>query len=149
MVTLVGTQANFEDVLKELIELDYDAVEAYEAAINKIESLEYKEKMRLFKADHERHIQDLSSLLKQHNVEPPIEASLGKQWLAKGKVVLANLLGDITILKAMVSNEIDTNTAYENVLSHDDIWSDSIEIIKKGLEDEKRHKAWLEDVTSQ
>lgn len=148
MVTLVGTQANFEDVLKELIELDYDAVEAYEAAINRLESLEYKETMQLFKADHERHIQELSSILKQHNVEPPIEASLGKQWLTKGKVILANLLGDTTILKAMVSNEIDTNTAYEKVLAHENIWPDSIEIIKKGLEDEKRHKAWLENVVS-
>jgi hypothetical protein len=33
MVTLVGTQDSFAGVIKELIELDYDAVEAYEAAI--------------------------------------------------------------------------------------------------------------------
>ena len=35
MTTLVGTQKNFAS---ELIELDYDAIEAYKAAINRLEN---------------------------------------------------------------------------------------------------------------
>ncbi|KJV81801.1 hypothetical protein RHORCCE3_0998 [Rickettsia hoogstraalii str. RCCE3] len=36
MTTLVGIQNNFADAIKELIELDYDAIEAYKTAINRI-----------------------------------------------------------------------------------------------------------------
>lgn len=42
MATLVGTQKNFADALKALIELDYDAIEAYKAAIDRLENENYK-----------------------------------------------------------------------------------------------------------
>lgn len=145
MVTLVGMQENFEDALKDLIELDYDAIEAYECAINRIINQELKEKLNIFKADHEWHIQELTSILKKRNISPPLGPSIGKQWLTKGKVVLANLIGDNTILRAMISNEIDTNTAYERISLREDIWPEAKDIIRKGLEDEKRHKKWLEN----
>ncbi|MBL0942527.1 MAG: DUF2383 domain-containing protein, partial [Alphaproteobacteria bacterium] len=70
MVTLVGTQEDFEVALKELLELDYDAVEAYEAAINRLENQEYKTQLNTFKNDHERHIKEISALLKKHNIAP-------------------------------------------------------------------------------
>ncbi|WP_032114209.1 DUF892 family protein [Candidatus Paracaedibacter symbiosus] len=145
MVTLVGMQANFEDALKDLIELDYDAVEAYDAAINRLENQEFKEKLNIFKADHEWHIQELTNVLKKRNIDPPSGPSTGKQWLTKGKVVLANLIGDNVILRAMISNEIDTNTAYERISLREDMWSEAKDIIRRGLEDEKRHKKWLEN----
>lgn len=145
MVTLVGTQKHFTDAVKELLELDYDAKEAYEAAINRLDNHEYKSQMEKFKNDHERHIKELTELLKAHNEEYPTGPS-SKQWLAKGKVVLANLIGDKTILSAMRTNEIDTNYAYERLYEYDDIWIDAKPIIKKGLSDERRHKAWLDDI---
>jgi len=145
MVTLVGTQGNFEDALKELIELDYDAVEAYEAAINRVDNQEYKAKLREFMEDHRRHIAEISELLKKHNIDAPQGPSLTKQWLTKGKVVLANLVGDDTILTAMKSNEIDTNTAYERMADREDLWDEARPLILRGLEDERRHKAWLEE----
>lgn len=149
MVTLVGIQTSFEDALKDLIELDYDAVEAYEAAINRLDSQEFKEKLNIFKADHEWHIQELTSVLKKRNISAPFGPSIGKQWLTKGKVVLANLIGDKTILRAMISNEIDTNTAYERISLREDVWQEAKDIIRKGLEDEKRHKKWLENTVSE
>jgi len=149
MVTLVGMQGNFESALKELVELDYDAIEAYEAAINRLENGRYKDVLNGFKADHQRHVTDLSGLLKKHNQEPPTGPSIGKQWLTKGKVVLANLVGDDAILAAMSSNEDDTNTAYERMNERLDKWEDAVEILKRGLTDEKRHKAWLAGSHSQ
>jgi rubrerythrin len=146
MVTLVGTQEDFGAALKDLLELDYDAVEAYEAAINRIESQVYKDQLNIFKADHERHIQEISTLLGQHSIDPPKGPSIGKQWLTKGKVILANLIGDTTILRAMRSNEIDTNTAYERLSIHEGMWPDSKDIIRRGLLDERKHKKWLESV---
>lgn len=148
MVTLVGTQANFADSIRELLELDFAAIEAYEAAINRLEDEDYKSNLKRFKSDHERHIEKLSNLLREHKEEVPQDLSSTKQWLTQGKVVLANLVGDNAILKAMLSNESDTNTAYERMNERDDIWSDAIDILKSGLEDERRHKQWIEDSLS-
>lgn len=143
MVTRVGLQENFSDSLIELIELDYDAIEAYESAINRLDNHFYKSKLEDFKQDHDRHVQELSNLLQKHGYEPPSGPS-GKQWLTKGKVVLANLVGDKMILKAMKSNELDTNIAYETMNDRDDMWSDAKGLIARALKDEHRHKAWLE-----
>ena len=144
MVTMVGMQGDFSSALKDLIELDYDAVEAYEAAINRLDNEDYKKALTEFKQDHERHISELSDLLREHGETPPKGASIGKQWLTKGKVLLGNIIGDDAILAAMKSNEIDTNTAYERMSIHDKIWDNAKDIIKAGLEDERRHKDWLE-----
>lgn len=146
MVTLVGTQKSFADAIRNLIELDYDSIEAYEAAINRLSSEEYKQKLRGFKADHESHVKAFSELLRKHNEEVPSGPS-AKQWLTKGKVVLAELMGDSTILLAMRTNEDDTNTAYQQMQNRDDKWEDAQDLIAKGLEDEKRHKAWFVEAT--
>jgi rubrerythrin len=145
MTTLVGTQKEFVDALYELCELDYDAVDAYQAAIERLDDTTYRNKLMEFKQDHERHIRDISHILRKHNVKAP-EGSSAKRLLTQGKVVLANLLGDETILRAMLSNEIDTNTAYERLNNRTDEWEDAKEILARGLEDEKKHKAWLETI---
>lgn len=143
MVTLVGTQNKLAEAVQSLIELDYDAVEAYQAAINRLENKDYQSKLESFCLDHERHIKELTSVLEAHEVTPP-SAPSAKQWLTKGKVVLANLLGDEAILKAMLSNEEDTNHAYEKMTARSDLWEDIKDILKRGLEDEHKHRKWLE-----
>lgn len=143
MATLVGHQKDFADALYELCELDYDAIKAYDAAIEHIEKVEYKEQLRQFRADHQRHVEEISALLQQHNKKVPTEAD-AKSILTQGKVFSAKIFGDKALLKAMLSNEVDTNTAYENINEHEDLWPDAKDIVVRGLEDEKRHKAWLE-----
>lgn len=145
MATLVGTQKDFASALRELIELDYDAIEAYKTAINRLESTQYKVKLQEFQKDHETHVEELSKILNKHNGDVPTGPS-NKQWLTKGKVVLANIIGDEAILAAMKTNEEDTNAAYENMAKRDDQWEDVKGIIQKGLGDERRHKIWLESV---
>lgn len=144
MVTKVGMQLSFASALKDLLELDYDAIEAYDAAINRLENADYKAKLTDFKGDHQRHTNELTAILIKHSENAPTGPSIGKQWLTKGKVVLANLIGDKAILAAMRSNEIDTNTAYERINDYSDKWPDSIDILKAGLADERKHKAWLD-----
>jgi ferritin-like metal-binding protein YciE len=144
MVTFVGTQENFADALKELLELEFAASEAYQAAIERLKSITYREKLQKFQNDHERHIKEISDLLEKNNQVLPQAVGMGKQLLAKGKVILANMIGDDTILRAMKSNEIDTNSAYERMNDREDIWPDAHEIIKRGLHDERIHKEWLE-----
>ena len=68
--------------------------------------------------------------------EKKVEKPTMKQWLTKGKVVISDIVGnDISILKAMNTNQQDTNTAYERINRYEDKWPDVIEPLKKGLED--------------
>ena len=144
MVTLVGTQADALDAFKELLELEDAAIEAYEAAINRLDNASYKTKMKEFRSDHERHREEITALLKENEVDLPTMPS-PKEWLAQGKVVLANLMGDDAILRAMKSNEIDTNTAYERMNERDDLTPDMQKIAERGLADERRHKRWIDE----
>lgn len=146
MTTLVGTQSNFADALRALAELDFDAIGAYEIAINKIENVAFKAQLQNFKEDHERHVKELNQLLAIHNEKLALGPD-SKKWLTQGKVILGSLIGDKAILKAMHTNEEDTNIAYEKVLNHAEIWNDAKEILSLGYSDEKRHKRWLEENT--
>jgi predicted outer membrane protein len=144
MVTMVGIQIDFGNALIELVELELDAIEAYKLAISKLENQNYKTYLEEFVKDHENHVEKLNELLIAHGKRSVKEAGL-KQWLAKGKVYLRDLIGDDnSILKAMLSNEEDTNTAYERMNSRDDRWEDAREILAKSFENEKKHKKWIE-----
>ena len=145
MTTMVGTEASFINAIKDLIELDYDAVEAYEAAINKLENEDYKERLSDFKWDHNKHIDELTSILARYGEEPPTGPSMVKQWLVKGKVFLGTLQGDKSILRAMLSNEEDTNVAYLRMTEREDKYADIVDILERGLADEQNHKKWLEN----
>ncbi|KJV81802.1 hypothetical protein RHORCCE3_0999 [Rickettsia hoogstraalii str. RCCE3] len=93
--------------------------------------------------DHERHVKELNKLLSKHN-EKTVKGPSSKQWLTKGKVILADLVDDKAILYAMHTNEEDTNTAYERLNKHNNKWHDSSKTLKQGLLDEQKHKKWIE-----
>lgn len=149
MVTMVGKQDAFDKAIVALLELEYDALEAYEAAVTRVGD-PYKQNLTEFMADHRRHISELTRLLTEHQYpDIPTKASGGKHLLTIGKVVLGSLVGDKAILKAMHSNEEDTNTAYERMISRTDKWPDAENIINEALKDEKKHKAWIEQALNQ
>ncbi|WP_419419221.1 DUF2383 domain-containing protein [Legionella sp. D16C41] len=145
MTTSVGMQAEFHDALYALCELDFDAVEAYKTAIDRLESVIYQQHLSEFMADHKRHIENITSILREHQKESPTSPDI-KQYLTKGKIILANIFCDKAILKAMLTNEIDTTKAYETVSNHANKWPEATALIMQGLKDEKRHKEWLEAV---
>jgi rubrerythrin len=151
MATMVGTQKSFTQAIKELVELDYDALEAYESAINNLENPEYKKKFEEFKLDHQRHITELSAFLSRCNETAPSGPDNMKKVLVKGKVELASLFGDQNILSAMLSNEEDTNTAYERINARIGESADKeiAKIIADGLADERKHKDWIQSNISQ
>lgn len=143
MATLVGTQKSLVDCLDALLELDYDAIEAYEAAIERVDDPDDKAELRSFLSDHERHVADLTPLVealgKRASKGPDV-----KKWLAKGKVVIMGLAGANAVLLAMKTNEDDTNTAYERVVGRTDLTDDVRRIVERNLADERRHRAWIE-----
>lgn len=144
MVTMVGLETNFVQMLNDLIELDYDAIEAYKAAINRLGDASSRESFEKFKSDHERHTRELTQLVRDLGGVPSTGPSL-KQYLTQGKVVLADLFGDEAILRAMKTNEDDTNIAYERATTHNKKPSIANEILARGLADEQKHRDWIEN----
>lgn len=143
MTTLVGLQTDLNSLLKNLIELDYDAIEAYDAAIQRVQSDELRTQLKAFRADHLRHTDTLSQVLRESGVEPPKCPDI-KRVLTQGKVVLASVMGDRAILFAMRTNETDTNVAYQRSVSHGAVPPQVRELLQGHLADERRHRSWMD-----
>jgi uncharacterized protein (TIGR02284 family) len=142
MVTTVGTESSVDSLLEDLIQLDYDAAAAYQAAIDRLENARWRTTLADFKEDHVRHTRDLGDILSRLGRTPPHEGD-AKSLLTQGKVVIAGLVGDEAILRAMRTNEADTNTAYERALEFKDLPSDAGPVLARNLHDERRHCAWI------
>lgn len=143
MVTMAGKQSGLVDALNSLIELDFDAVEAYQAAIDRVSSARDKGELGTFMADHERHTRELAAHVVRLGGRPKEKGDL-KAVLTKGKVVVAGLMGDKAVLTAMKDNEDDTNQAYENATARDDCDAELMALLHRNLSDERRHRSWIE-----
>jgi len=144
MVTTVGNQSRIDDLLENFILLEHDAIAAYDTVIERLETPEYKQKIAEFKSDHERHMADLRALAQKHGADVPIEGDM-KGMLTTGKVKLADMMGgDGAILRAMATNESDTVSAYDKGCHNDCIPAEDRALFTKALEDERRHKEWME-----
>jgi uncharacterized protein (TIGR02284 family) len=144
MVTMVGTEADFLNLLGDLTSLDHDAIAAYDSAISRIDDQQFKQQLQQFREDHHRHTVELGSIISRLGGTPPSGAG-AKSLLTQGKVVLGGLMGDRAILVAMKTNEDDTNTAYERAVNHEQKHSSADEVLRRGLADERRHRAWIEE----
>ncbi|BES71479.1 hypothetical protein RE428_24970 [Marinobacter nanhaiticus D15-8W] len=136
---------NADSVIKELsniVELDYDAIAAYRAAIDRIDDTGYTAKLEEFVKDHERHVRELSEVIRREGGTPP-DSGDAKKMLTKGQVVIADIAGDKAILNAMKMNEQQTVSKYESATK--EAFPEHVQtLLDKGLEDERRHKAWIE-----
>jgi rubrerythrin len=142
MVTTVGNETELDELVEDLVKLDYAAIEAYDAAIERLSAPEYQQQMREFRNDHREHTEVLGTWLRGHGHTPPDSGGV-KQLLTKGKVVIAGLMGDKQVLQAMKTNEDDTNIAYERALKHEE--ADGLQaVFEKNLSDERRHRGWIE-----
>ena len=130
--------------LKELVELDYDAIEAYDAAIERLEDPGFAEKLREFRQDHLHHTENLGSILRNLDEDVPKGPDM-KRFLTEGKVVIAGLGGDKAVLRAMQANEKVTNKAYEKALEANGNDAATRETLQRNLADERRHKAWIDE----
>lgn len=146
MATAMDSEQIVSD-LSDLIKLEYDAIAAYQSAIERLDTAEYKTKLSEFLGDHKRHVKELSQAVGNAGGTPPSEGG-AMQILTKGKVLIAGLVGDQSILKAMKANEAVTNTKYEEAVKTG--YPEPIEtVLRQGLSDERRHKDWIDATIEQ
>ena len=72
--------------LKNLVALDYDAIEAYDAAIERLKDPGFAARLREFRQDHLRHTENLGAILRNMNEDVPQGPDM-KRMLTEGKVV--------------------------------------------------------------
>ncbi|MFN7094710.1 MAG: hypothetical protein ACK4M7_05025 [Burkholderiales bacterium] len=142
----VGRQITFSEAMQELLKLEGSTVEAYKFAVKHINDIEYKEAITLFLEDHQRHIEKLAQIAHKYKVRyiKQVE-TLAKIFYAKMKVVVGDIyiIGDGNILRALLNNEKDTNSAYERMLNHPAQWPEVADVLHEAFEDEKRHESQL------
>ena len=142
MTTFVGTQKELVTVLNQLLELDFDAIEAYRTAIARLKDEGDRRQLASFMADHQRHTLDLTAMVQRLGHAPSAGPDL-KKLLTAGKVLLGSFVSDTALLFAMRTNEDDTNKAYERAVSRRDLSIAMREILERNLQDERRHRSWI------
>jgi rubrerythrin len=143
MVTMVGNESSIQDLVMNLIYLEYDAIVAYESCIERLDDKSLTAQIVEFKRDHDEHLRVLNEMARQLGIDAPSGGDM-KQMLTTGKIVIADMMGDAAILKAMKTNEDDTVTAYERASRHPDAIPESKAFFMKAHQDEQRHRAWME-----
>jgi hypothetical protein len=142
MHTATSNRQHLGALLYDLIELEYDTQAAFEAAIARLTGQAYKEQLRQFLADQQRHILDLKA------VAAPLCDALphgpdSRRILTKGLLMLAHLAGDRAILHALGSTLDAMNEAYERALTEDVVTPEALGVVQRHFLDERRHRDWL------
>ncbi|TFL19874.1 ferritin-like domain-containing protein [Jannaschia formosa] len=147
MVTTVGTGKDVQTVVTNLIQLERDAIAAYESTIEKLSNSAASAKIEEFRQDHLRHLRELEDAARECGAEIPADTD-AKAMLTQGKVAIAALGSDDTILSAMSTNENDTIAAYRNSCENSVMPASMRPMLERALKDEERHKAWMDSAAA-
>jgi len=133
--------------LNDLLQLDHDALQAYDLAIAALRSARHRDTLRRFRADHERHVSELTDLIRTLNAVPvqlphlqtgPFK--LAMQALGGAAGALGG--GDGAVLLAFKANERQTRDKYRRVADLVDLPPSMTSIIRRAAADEATHYAW-------
>ncbi|BDG01901.1 DUF2383 domain-containing protein [Anaeromyxobacter oryzae] len=142
------TNQEIAEALEELVQLDIDAVLAYDRAIAGIGEDPVGNALAAFKVDHQRHILELSQVLLGMSRKPPQAKPDVKGSILGGMTGLRARLGTQQALEAMRSNEQLTTSTYARMLAKP-FPPDVLELVRKNSGDEQRHLAWIERALDQ
>jgi len=100
---------NFENdvikMLKDLCQLDIDAIFSYEQALEKIDDQKIYHEIESFRQDHLRHVNDLNTMLEKLGETPLNITKDFKGFLIEGFTALRSITGTEGALHAMEGNE--------------------------------------------
>ena len=130
--------------LNELIHWDLDAVGAYNEAIESVLEPMIRDPLIQFRSDHQRHIADLSQVVRELGGKPPRKPDL-KGMARRAMTKVAGLVGTETVLHAMRSNEEAINQAYDHHLQFG-FPQDVLDLIRRNFQDEQRHFEWVTQI---
>lgn len=130
--------------LNSLIQLDVDAIHAYEQAIKNIDVESVKMRLTEFRQDHERHVTELSSEVRKLGGTPPSHKRDAKGFVIQGMTAIRSMTGTEGALKAMQTNEKLTTRNYGQAVSKP-FPPDVMTILQRNAADERRHLEYIEE----
>ncbi len=126
--------------LNDLLQLDYDAVAAYALALKALDDPAHQEAVRRFKADHERHIEELTELVHKYGgASMPMPHLSGVFKLAVQGVVAG--ADDGAVIMAFKTNEVQSRDKYRRGASRQHP-ADVQDVLIRAARDEQRHFDW-------
>lgn len=132
------------DLLNDLIHVDIDAIRAYSQALDAVKDPGVRQNLVAFRGDHERHVNELSGLVRGLGGTPPAFRPDLKGVLLEGMTAIRALAGEEPALRAMRDNERFTNKRYQAALDNPNLPANCRDVIARNREDERRHLAYIE-----
>jgi hypothetical protein len=135
--------AKVVDHLNRLIQLDFDASLTYKDALVHIDDPIVRVDLEAFLVDHERHVMELSSIVRDLGGSPIRVHRDIKGALLEGVTKLRSRTGTLGALRAMRMNEKLTNRVYDREVG---LYMPPIAqvIVMENQADERRHLAAIE-----
>lgn len=136
------TETELVALLNDLLQLDHDAVGAYTLAIEQLENEEHAQDLIRFRGDHQRHIADLTRLVRMHGGTPTEMPHMPSGAFKLVTQAVGTAGGDRELLLAFKSNEGQVRDKYARAAegSHP---PDVAEVLNRGAADEEKHYRWV------
>ncbi|MBD3317283.1 MAG: PA2169 family four-helix-bundle protein [Chitinivibrionales bacterium] len=131
------------DKLNSLIQLDIDAVNAYDQAIARIKEPDIRGQLENYRDDHKAHIASLTEIIEDLGEQPIKPSKDFKGFLIQGFTMIRSMVGTESALQAMESNEKVTNKKYAEAMDWD-LSNEIHEVITMNYQDEKEHLAYIQ-----
>ena len=132
-------------MLNDLLMLDHDAVQAYSIAIGRISRAEYRETLAGFRGDHQRHIDQLTQLIRDFGGVPMQMPHLPTGVFKAAMQALSTLGDDRAVLLAFKTNEGQVRDKYRRA-ANQPLDPATGTIVSAAALDEEQHYAWVEQV---
>ena len=141
---MIAQESRLVAQLNDLLQLDHDAVQAYSLAITLLESEAYKETLRRFRGDHERHIGDLTELIRAHGGLPIQLPHIPSGVFKLAVQAAAAAGGDAEVLLAFRANERQVRDKYRRAAQRA-LLADVAGVVRRNASDEETHFTWAVD----
>jgi rubrerythrin len=129
--------------LNDLLQLDHDALQSYALAITELENSAYRETIRRFRTDHERHVSELTGLITRHGGMPVnVPHPTGVLKLATQGAGAVG--GDANVLLAFRTNERQARDKYARAAALGEWPADVTSVLRVAAADEARHYDWVD-----
>ena len=135
-------EKNLIEALSNLVQLDIDAVHAYDQALKEIDDAIIKDRLLKFQDDHRTHIGGLSKQIEELGGQPPEYSQDIKGYVIEAFTAIRSFTGLKGALKAIKTTEEITNRYYGEVVS----WkapSAAKEVLRTYFSEEKVHLDYI------
>ena len=135
-------EKNLTEALSNLVQLDIDAVYAYDQALKEIDDPIIKDRLLKFQDDHRNHISGLSKQIEALGGQPPEYSQDIKGYVIEAFAAIRSFTGLKGALAAMKTTEEITNRYYGEVVS----WeapSALEEVLRTYFSEEKVHLNYI------